>query len=95
MLARYGVMVKVRQAALNPKGKTEAGPCWGRAGQGGHQSGVSMESVFVMGTDCSGEMRADSVTPKHRQAVHARGRGRRWGMYVTGARVRSGHGVRP
>lgn len=33
MLARYGVMVKVRQAALNPKGKTEAGACWGGAGR--------------------------------------------------------------
>lgn len=50
---------------------------------------MSMESVFVMGTDYSREMRVDRVTPKkHRKAVHARGRDRRWSMYVTGAGMR-------
>lgn len=86
MLARYGVMVKAGQAALNPKGMPE-----GRSVllEGGHQSGMSMESVFVMGTDYSREMRVDRVTPKkHRKAVHARGRDRRWSMYVTGAGTR-------
>lgn len=72
MLARYGVMVKVRQATLNPKRTTE-----GRSMllEGGAPEWESMESVFVMGTDYSREMRADRVTPKkHRKAVQARGR---------------------
>lgn len=34
-------------------------------------------------------MRADRVTPKqHKKVIDARGRDRRWSMYVTGARVR-------
>lgn len=50
---------------------------------------MSMESVFVMGTDYSREMRVDRVTPKkHRKAVHARGRDRRRSMYVTEAGTR-------
>lgn len=57
--------------------------------EAGHQSGVSTASVFVMGTDYSREMRVDRVTPKkHRKAVHARRRDRRWSMYITGARMR-------
>lgn len=56
--------------------------------KGEHQRGVSTESVFD-GTDYSREMRADRVTPKqHKKVIDARGRDRRWSMYVTGARVR-------
>lgn len=57
--------------------------------EGEHQSGVSMASVFVMGTDYSREMRVDRVTPKkHRKVVHARRRDKRWSMYIIGARMR-------
>lgn len=85
MLARYGVMVKAGQAALNPKGMPEgrsmllegAAPEW------------DVYGISVCDGDYSREMRVDRATPKkHRKAVHVRGRDRRWSMYVTGAGTR-------